>query len=276
MPEINLPTKPKPAVQLTPRRTILFSKPKTGKTVTVSKLPKCLILDFEKGTLAIDALSYQIKSVKDVFDVCVAIKKAEYPYTYIAIDTASALEEMCHPEAERRWASSKEGAKWFLTDEKGNLHPQSGKATTGSILNLGFGKGHALVAEVFTEVITMVEKCAPKLIILAHSTYATITKEGSEFSSLDIMLGKKSKFAATFRADAIGYIYRKGTQNFVNFTASEDVGAGGRHRYLEKEHILLSEWTEDKDGNEELVTYWDSIYAPKNSKSTKKETPKDK
>jgi len=273
MPEINLPTKPVPAVQATPRRTILFSKPKTGKTVTVSKLADCLILDFEKGTLAIEAMAYQIKSVSDVKDVCDAIKKAEYPYKYIAIDTASALEEMCLPEAERRWMSSKDGEKWILLDDKGNLHPQSGKAKHGNIMNLPFGKGYALVAEIFTEVLTMIERCAPKTIILAHSTYATVNKEGSEFTSLDIMLGKKSKFAATFRADAIGYIYRKGTQNFVNFTASEDVGAGGRHRYLEKEHILLSEWIVDDKGNEELITYWDSIYAPKNSESTKA-TPK--
>ena len=267
--KINLPTKPRPAVQSTPRRTILFSKPKTGKTVTVSKLPKCLILDFEKGTLAIDAMAYQIKSISDVTELCAAIKEADYPYDYLAIDTASALEDMCFPEAELRWAKSKDGAKWFLTDENGNLHPQSGKATHGNILNLPFGKGYALVAEIFSEVLTLVEKHAPKLILLAHSTYATVNKEGSEFTSLDIMLGKKSKFAATFRADAIGYIYRKGKQNYVNFTASEDVGAGGRHRYLEKEHILLSEWKDDKDGNEELVTYWDSIYTPKNSKSTK-------
>lgn len=275
MAEINLPMKPRPAVQATPRRTILFSKPKTGKTVTVSKLPKCLILDFEKGTLAIDAMAYQIKNISDVVNVCDAIKKAGYPYDYIAIDTASALEEMCSPEAERRWSNSKDGAKWFLRDEKGNLHPQSGKSTTGNILNLGFGKGYALIAEVFTEILNMIERCAPKTIILAHSTYATVTKEGSEFNSLDIMLGKKSKFAATFRADAIGYIYRKGTKNFVNFTASEDVGAGGRHRYLEKEHILLSEWVENKKtGDEDLVTYWDKIYAPENSESIKKVNPK--
>jgi len=270
MQKINLPTKPRPAVQLTPRRTILFSKPKTGKTITVSKLPKCLILDFEKGTLAIDAIAYQINKVKDVIDVCAQIKEDGYPYDYIAIDTASALEEMCHPEAERRWSRTKDGSKWFLTDDKGNLHPQSGKATMGNILNLPFGKGYALIAEVFTEVLNIIEKHAPKIIILAHSTYATVNKEGVEFNSLDIMLGKKSKFAATFRADAIGYIYRKGKQNFINFTASEDVGAGGRHRYLEKDHILISEWDIDKEGNEELITYWDKIYTPKNGKSTKK------
>ena len=49
-------------------------------------------------------------------------------------------------------------------------------------------------------------------------------------------------------------------QNFINFTATEDVGAGGRHRYLEKEHVLISEYVEDENGNESLKTYWENIY----------------
>ena len=90
-------------------------------------------------------------------------------------------------------------------------------------------------------------------------------------------MSKKCKFAATFKADAIGYMYREGKQNFINFTASEDVGAGGRHRYLEKEHILISEYIEGEDGEDEkFVTYWDKIFSPKNEKSTKKKITKKK
>lgn len=270
MAEINLPTKPRKAVLSTPKRMILFSKPKVGKTFTVSKLDKCLILDFEEGTLAIDALAVPIKKFSDIKDVCVAIRKKfkedkKAPYNYIAIDTASALEEMCLSEAERRWSISPEGKKWFMADpdDPTKLHPKSGKAQYGSIMHLPYGKGYQLVAEVFGDVINMVEKVTPKLILLAHSTYASLNKEGVEFTSLDIQMSKKCKFTATFKADAIGYMYREGKQNFINFTASEDVGAGGRHRYLEKEHILISEYVENEKGDEEFVTYWDSIFSPK-------------
>jgi hypothetical protein len=75
-------------------------------------------------------------------------------------------------------------------------------------------------------------------------------------------MSKKCKFAATFKADAIGYIYREGKQNFINFTATEDVGAGGRHRYLEKDHILISEFVENDKGEEVLNVYWDKVYKP--------------
>jgi len=76
MAEIKLPTKPRKAVAQTPQRTIIFSEPKIGKSLAVSKLPKCLMLDFEKGTLAIDAMSVQIKKFSDIDDVCKAIKEA--------------------------------------------------------------------------------------------------------------------------------------------------------------------------------------------------------
>lgn len=272
MAKINLPTKPRPAVLETPRRMIIFSKPKVGKTLTVSKLDNCLILDFEEGTLAIEAMAYPIKKVSDISAISAAIKEADYPYDYIAIDTASALEEMCIPVAEQQWAKSPEGKKWFLADNEGKLHPKSGKAQYGSIMNLPYGKGYALVADVFNQVLDILQKCAPKLILLAHSTYATLNKDGAEFTSLDIQMAKKTKFAATFKADAIGYMYREKKQNFINFTATEDVGAGGRHRYLEKEHILISEYVDNDNGEEELVTYWDKIFAPQKEESKNKKS----
>jgi len=278
MAEINLPMAPRPAVIDTPKRALIFSKPKVGKTLILSKLPKCLILDFEEGTLAIEAMSYPVKKVTDIPVICQAIKDAGYPYEYIAIDTASALEEMCIPIAEKQWAKSPDGKEWFLADskDKTKLHPESGKAKYGTVMNLPYGKGYSLVANVFNDVIDRLQKCAPKLIILAHSTYAVINKkDGSEFTSLDIQMSKKCKFAATFKADAIGYMYRDGKKNFINFTASEDVGAGGRHRYLEKEHVLISEYIDGEEGEEEkFVTYWDKIFSPKNEKSTTKKTTK--
>lgn len=265
MAKINLPTAPRVAVLKTPKRIILFSKPKIGKTITVSKLPKCLILDFEDGTLAIDAMSYPIKSYQDVLDVCDAIVEAEYPYKFLAIDTASALEEMCIDEAEIRYARANK--EWFLKNkEETDYHPSSGKKVYGNIINLPYGAGFKYVTEVYTEIMNRIEKCAPKIIILAHSTYATINKDGVDFSTLDIQMSKKNRFISTFKADAIGYMYRKENKNFINFTATDDVNAGGRHRYLEKEHVLISEYNKDAQDNETLITHWDKIFDAKNNK----------
>lgn len=263
MAKINLPKTVVKATQLTPKRTIIFSKPKVGKTVIASKLPKALMLDFEEGSTAIDAMSIQIKSYQDVCDVVESIQEeikesGKWPYNFIVIDTASALEEMCLPQAELNYARSPEGKDWWLANEDGTLHEKSGKAKYGNIMHLGYGKGYQLVADVFNEVILKLEKCAPKMILLAHSTYATITKDDKEITSIDIQLAKKCKFTATFKADAIGYMYRAGKQNFINFSSNEDVVAGGRHKYLEKEPILISEFGDD----EEIKTYWEKIYQP--------------
>jgi hypothetical protein len=259
MAEINLPLEPRPPQILAPNRLVLFSKPKVGKTTLVSTLPKNLILDFEKGTLAVAAMAVQVKSYQDIDAICAAIQKAGYPYQYITIDTASSLEEMCMLQAEINYANSPEGEKWFLQNPDGTLHERSGKLQYANILNLPYGKGYQYLAEAYEAAIKKLERCAPRLIILAHSTTTTVTKDGVESVSLDLQLNKKPKFYTLYKADAVGYIYRKGTQNFINFTATEDVGAGGRFRNLEKEHILISEY----DEQDNLVTYWESIFPTK-------------
>lgn len=271
MAEINLPTKKRKALITVPSSLMLFSEPKVGKTSIAAQLPDCLIADFEKGSHAIEAMSVDINSIADVHNLHAAIKKAKYPYKFIVADTVSAIEDMCLQEADYRYAMSPEGKKdnWILLDDNGNLHPTSGKLLTGGILNLGFGKGYNLVNDVFNEVMATLKKCAPRIILLAHSVTTTKRKNGKETTSLDIMLGKKARFSATFRSDAIGYVYRtKDSQNWINFTATDDVLAGNRFRYLEKEHILISEFIDDEKGNEELVTYWEKIFSPsKNGKS---------
>jgi hypothetical protein len=262
MATINLPLKKRAAKINSPSTIILFSQPKAGKTIAVADLPKCLIIDFEKGAHAIDAMSVDVTSITHLQQVCDAVKTNGYPYSYIALDTISALEEMCIKEAERRYSLTTEGINWYLTNKDGTLHPESGKFQLGSIFNLGFGKGYTLVGDCYAEVLEMVKRCAPKVILLAHSTLTTTKKKGKEVQSLDLMLGKKARFISTFKADAIGHIYRKDGKNYVNFTATDDVNAGGRFRYLEKEHVLLSEYVTDKQGNEKFITHWDTIFAP--------------
>jgi len=141
----------------------------------------------------------------------------------------------------------------------------------GDILGLPWGKGHSMVASIFNEVIIKLEKHAPKMILLAHSTYSSTQKDGEEITTIDIQLGKKSKFNATFKADAIGFMYRTDNKNYINFSANKnDAVAGTRHRYLTKEDILISEFEEDDKGNETFHTYWEKIFAPKEKEESKK------
>jgi hypothetical protein len=262
---IILPLEKRKPTLTSPKRLVIFSKPKVGKTIMTAQLPKSLIVDFEEGSLAIDAVAFNvIEHLKEskltlmpaIRELATSIVEANRPYEFGILDTASALEELCIKTAEINYAKSPDGKDWLLKDDKGKLHPKSGKAKYGSIMNLPFGKGYAYVADVFMEVTELLGKVFPKIIILAHSTYNTVNKDDVEMTSLDIMMSKKCKFVTTFKADAIGYVYRKGKKNFINFTPSDDVSAGGRFRYLEKEHILLSEY----DEQDNLVTYWEKVF----------------
>jgi hypothetical protein len=117
-----------------PKNLIIFSKPKVGKTSLLSTLDDCLIIDLEKGSDYVDAVKIKAESVSDIKAIGKAILENNKPYKYIAIDTITALEEMCIPLAERLYANSSMGANWFKEDV-------GGKAKYGSILNMPNGAG---------------------------------------------------------------------------------------------------------------------------------------
>ena len=91
---IVLPTAKVPAETQDPKNLILFGLPKVGKTTILSTLENNLILDFENGSTYVDALKVKVSSLKELKEVIKAIKDAGKPYTYITIDTITALEEM--------------------------------------------------------------------------------------------------------------------------------------------------------------------------------------
>lgn len=90
---IELPKEKRLATRVDPGFIILYGKPKCGKTTALSMLDNCLIVDLESGTEFIDALTIPITDVKQMFELARSIREAGNPYKYIAIDTASKLED---------------------------------------------------------------------------------------------------------------------------------------------------------------------------------------
>ena len=129
--EINLPTSKVPAAHKSPKNLIIFSKPKVGKTSILSQLDNCLILDLENGSDYVDAIKIKANSITEIKEIGKAIKEAGNPYNIIAVDTITALEEMCIPYAEELYTRSPMGKNW----------PTDGKPKYGSILNLPNGAG---------------------------------------------------------------------------------------------------------------------------------------
>jgi hypothetical protein len=130
-PSIVLPTKKIAPSTQNPKNLVVFSKPKTGKTTLFSGLDNCLILDLEEGSDYVDALKIKATSVADIANIGRAVIAAGKPYKYIAVDTITALQEMCVPRAEELYAKTIMGKNWYT----------EGKAKYRTILNLPNGAG---------------------------------------------------------------------------------------------------------------------------------------
>lgn len=246
--EIILPkARSKPEVK-NPSNLIIFSKPKTGKTSLVAALDDCLLLDFEQGSSYVEAMKIKIENIKHLKLVGKAIKEAKYPYKYIAVDTVTALEEMCIPYAEKLYSQSPMGKNWF--NEGG------GKSKYGNILGMPEGSGYYWLRLAFTKVIDYITTLAPHMILLGHVKDTMLEKDGVNFSTKELDLTGKLKRITTSNSDAIAYLYRKGNQNILSFKTTDDVGCGARPDHLKNVEIVISEINEEG----EITTHWDKVF----------------
>ena len=207
---IKLPTKKIKATHQSPNNLILFSKPKVGKSSLLAELPDCLLIDLEDGSDYINAIKIKANSIEDIKEIGEEIKKANYPYKYVAVDTITALEEKCVPFAEKLYSRKPMGKSWFKKDANGDLTNDSGKMQYGNILNLPNGAGYAYLREAMTKTVDYIKTLAPRVILVGHIKDVMLEKAGAEFTSSDLDLTGKIKRIMTSQSDAIGYLYRKG------------------------------------------------------------------
>jgi hypothetical protein len=246
MSEIVLPMTKVSAETKSPKNLIIFSKPKVGKTTLLSQLENCLILDLEDGSDYVDAIKLKARSIDDIRAIGKAIKEAGYPYKYVAVDTITALEEMCIPFAEDLYSKSSMGKNWF-TD---------GKPKYGSILNMPNGAGYPWLREAFTKVVDYLKTWAPRIILVGHVKDVVLDKNGSEFNALDLDLTGKLKRITSSQSDAIGYLFRKGNKNILSFKTTDEISCGARPEHLRNKEVVLSELNDE----ETLTTFWENVY----------------
>jgi hypothetical protein len=246
MSEIVLPMTKVSAETKSPKNLIIFSKPKVGKTTLLSQLENCLILDLEDGSDYVDAIKLKARSIDDIRAIGKAIKEAGYPYKYVAVDTITALEELCIPFAEDLYSKSSMGKNWF-TD---------GKPKYGSILNMPNGAGYPWLREAFTKVVDYLKTWAPRIILVGHVKDVVLDKNGSEFNALDLDLTGKLKRITSSQSDAIGYLFRKGNKNVLSFKTTEEISCGARPEHLRNKEVVLSELNDE----ETLTTFWENVY----------------
>ena len=236
---IELPKTKIAPVRANPKRLVIYSKPKAGKTSALALLDNCLILDFENGSDYVEAIKLKVDSLATLKDIGQEIIKANKPYKYIAIDTVTALEEMVMPLAI-------------------NLYKQTamGKNYSGdSILTLPNGAGYLYVRQAFFQVLDFIDTLAPQIILSGHIKDKQVDDKGEMVMSANIDLTGKIKSLICANADAIGYMFRRGEQTILSFKTNEEVTCGARPDHLKNQEIILTELV---DGN--LKGNWDKIF----------------
>ncbi len=237
---IILPTKKVKVERNNPKRLIIYSKPKTGKTTAFAGLENNLILDLENGSEYVEALKIKINSLQDLLDAGKAIKEAGCPYTYVTVDTVTALEDMIGPLAIKLYKQTSMGSKYDGTN----------------VLTLPNGAGYLYLRQAFFQVLDFIDTLAPHIILSGHIKDKQVDDKGEMVMASNIDLTGKIKSLICANADAIGYMFRKGNKTILSFKTSEEVTCGARPEHLRNEEIVVSEMN-DKG---EIIFHWDKIY----------------
>jgi hypothetical protein len=240
MSELVLPTKKVAAKSHSPRKLIIYSKPKVGKTSALAELPDALIIDLERGTDFLDAMKVQVADLAELRKVGEAIIAAGKPYKYVVVDTITKLEEMCLPLALSMYRKT-----------------PMGKNFDGSnVLTLPNGAGYLYLREAIDSVVRYIETLADRIIYLGHIKLKSIEKNGKEVTASDLDLTGKIKSMMSADVDAIGMLYREGNKNMLSFKTTDDIICGARPQHLKNQEVVLSEM--DEKGN--IKVNWDKVF----------------
>jgi hypothetical protein len=243
-----------------PRRLFLYSHTKVGKTTLLSGLENCLIIDTEDGSSFIDGIKLNVlnklvdlnagKDVKlspadIIFSLANKIKSSGEKYKYIAIDTATGLENFARQLATKMYKETNMGKAYKGFDV---------------VADLPNGAGYDWLRKAFQSLYEAFNGCyTDALLLMGHIKNASINKDGKELSAQDISLTGKLKQITCADSDAIGYLYRSKenpNQVIVSFkTNVQDLATGARSPHLRNQEFVISELIDDK-----FTFSWNKIF----------------
>lgn len=240
---INLPTKSRSApLKINPKILLLYGAPKCGKTEAVSKLENNLVLDLEDGSdYADQGLFLKVNTWEEILKIGEEIKRQNYPYKYITVDTATELEAWCDGLGKRLYLNAPMAAKKYKDnpDLLASITVLPGEKG-------GYGPGYLWLRIAYGMCFEYLQTLSPHLILIAHvKDAALVDDKGNEIhagavKSKNLDLTGKLKAITCSKASAIGYIYRKPIsaeggkqvdQLRVNFHGDE-VMSGSRPKHL--------------------------------------------
>jgi hypothetical protein len=241
---IELPKTVVKAETKNPRKLVIYSPPKAGKTTLLSELEGCLIVDLEDGAAYVDALKVSVTNLEELGQVGKQILENGKPYKYVAIDTITKLEEWAEKYATSKYKKSAQG-KNFDRENQGL-----------SVLTLPNGAGYLWLRIAMEELLSYIYTWADHIILVGHVRDKFLEKDGKEVQSKDLDLTGKLRNIVCSQADAIAYLHRENDNVIANFKTADEVICGVRCPHLLGQEVVLSEKNEDGT----FTTSWDKIY----------------
>ena len=240
-----LPTSKIPAVSVNPKFLIIYGRPKAGKTSCLAQLESNLIVDLEGGSQFIDAMAVQARTVNELGEIAQAIRAKNKEvghnfYKHITIDNATRLEEICLSYAKLLYMQTPMGKNYKGDD----------------IRTLPNGSGYMYLRQAIRNVIDMFRKVCDEFILVGHVKDVQIEQNGEELSEMALDLVGKLSAIVCGEADAVGYLYRKGTETHISFKGGDGTIKEARAPHLRGQDIIIA--TGNEDGT--LTTYWNRIY----------------
>lgn len=224
-----LPRKRRAPLMINPKRLLLFGAPKCGKTTITSYLDDCLMIDMEKGSYFVEAMSIEVNNMAEFGEMMKALRQAKLdnggkvPYKYISLDTLTALEEISLDYACKLYNKTPMGA-----------------AFKGDVRTLPNGAGYLYTRQAFFKMLKPLEDYCETLILVGHVKEKDITKDGETLTEKSIDLTGKTKHILCAWADTIGLVYRKGNKTMINFEPSESNIVGSRQEHLIGKQVCVA------------------------------------
>ena len=251
---IELPTKKIKSTRKNPKTIVIFSQPKSGKTESIAGLENCLLIDLEKGSDFVDALKYDVIREAEKQDKLPIIvlkqlintikeenkKQNKYIYPIIALDTATALEEIVKPYAVKLYQNTPMGRNYVGDD----------------VTTLPNGAGYKYLRDAVINIISELEEICDTLIILGHVKAKSVEVRGEEMDERSLDLTGKLASIVCSQVDAIGYMYRKDNETIINFKPSESLICGARSEHLKEKQITVI----TSDENNKLTIDWSKVF----------------
>jgi len=258
-------------IRINPKKMLLFSHPKAGKTTAISGLKNALIIDLEDGSSFIKAdaivnvlvivgkrLNLEPKEVLNDpkgLEECLNVLRElveelkSSNFDYIVIDTVTALVKIATYLASSMYKASPMGKNYTGHDV---------------VKDLANGAGYEWLRQAYERILSSIEPHAKECAIeIGHVKDASIMKIGGDVSARDLQLPGKIKYILCQNADAVGYLYRKdGVNTIVSFKNDErDLATGARPEHLNNQEFVLVQ--EEPKGSRQFIYNWDKVFLAK-------------